>query len=131
MLPPAVLQGHDPLEMSLLGSPQWGLEWGLEWGQPLQPRCRWVQKKLELGFVLELGLRRQRLVGLQTVVPETVAVPTEGLTAALLEVEPAQELRLQRELRPLELKRLPGLVLVLALELQLVELQKQGQKQGL
>ena len=117
--------------MSLLGSPQWGLDWG----QPLQPRCRWVQKKLELGFVLgfvlELGLRRQRLVGLQTVVLETVAVPTEGLTAALLEVEPAQELRLQRELRPLELKRLPGLVLVLALELQLVELQKQGQKQGL
>jgi hypothetical protein len=123
--------------MSLLGSPQWGLEWGLEWGQPLQPRCRWVQKKLELGFVLgfvlELGLRRQRLVGLQTVVLETVAVPTEGLTAALLEVEPAQELRLQRELRPLELKRLPGVepVLVLALELQLGALQKQAQKQGL
>jgi hypothetical protein len=53
---------------------------------------------------------------------------TEGLTAELLVVEPPQELLQQQELRPLELKRLPGLevrqlqlVLVLALELQLVE----------
>ena len=114
MLPPAGLQGEDPLEMLLLGSPQWGVHRG----HPPQPRYRWLQKRLELGFVLELGLRQQRLVALQT----------EGLTAELLVVEPPQELLQQQELRPLELKRLPGLevrqlqlVLVLALELQLVE----------
>ena len=82
MLPPAVLQGEDPLEMLLLGSPQWGLHRD----HPLQPRYRWVQKKLELGFVLELELRRPRLVALQTVALETVALQTvaletEGLTA--------------------------------------------------
>ena len=119
MLPPAVLQGEARLEVSLLRSPQWGLHRD----HPLQPRYRWVQKKLELGFVLELELRRPRLVALQT-----VALETEGLTAELLVVEPPQELLQQQELRPLELMRLPGLelrqlqlVLVLALELQLVE----------
>jgi hypothetical protein len=52
MLPPAVLQGEARLEVSLLRSPQWGLHRD----HPLQPRYRWVQKKLELGFVLELQL---------------------------------------------------------------------------
>ena len=109
MLPPAGLQGEDPLEMLLLGSPQWGLHRG----HPPQPRYRWLQKRLELGFVLELGLRRQRLVALET----------EGLTAELLVVEPPQELLQQQELRPLELMRLPRLA---ARQLQLViELQKQ------
>ena len=107
MLPPAVLQGEARLEVSLLGSPQWGLHLG----HPPQPRYRWLQKRLELGFVLELGLRRQRLVALET----------EGLTAELLVVEPPQELLQQQELRPLELMRLPRLAarqLLLVIELQ-------------
>ena len=61
--------------------------------------------------MLELGLRRQRLVALET----------EGLTAELLVVEPPQELLQQQELRPLELMRLPRLAarqLLLVIELQ-------------
>ena len=103
MLPPAVLQGEAPLEMSLLGSPQWGLHPG----HPLQPRYRWLQKKLELGFALQLQLveflplvasRLRELLGFE---------PALALEAPLL----AQLLvELQKQL-----------VLVLVLELQLMK----------
>ena len=107
MLPPAVLQGEAPLEMSLLGSPQWGLHPG----HPLQPRYRWLQKKLELGFVLELGLRRQLVEFLPLVASRL---------RELLGFEPAGALGGPLLLRLLvELQK--QLVLVLVLELQLMK----------
>ena len=108
MLPPAVLQGEAPLEieMLLLGSPQWALHPG----HPLQPRYRWVQKKveLELGFVLELGLVLALELQLEEFLP---LVALRLRMRKLFGFEPALEL---------------VLVLVLALEPQLVELLMQG-----
>ena len=122
MLPPGVLQGEACLEVSLLGSPQWGLHPG----HPLQPRYQWVQTKveLELGFVLELGLVLALELQLEEFLP---LVALRLRMRKLLGFEPALGLEAPLLLWLLvELQKQLALVLVLALEPQLVVLLMQG-----
>ena len=106
MLPPGVLQGEACLEVSLLGSPQWGLHPG----HPLQPRYRWLQKRLELGFALELGLAVQlQLVEFLPLVASRLREllgfePALALEAPLL-AQLLVELQKQLELQLVELLR--------------------------
>ena len=119
MLPPGVLQGEACLEVSLLGSPQWGLHPG----HPLQPRYRWVQTKveLELGFVLELGLVLALELQLEEFLP---LVALRLRMRKLLGFEPALGLGLPRELLVrLELQRLVQMELLLLVALRLRELE--------